>query len=544
MHIEKEVRDIERLHEIFRILMKYGFGPFIRDLGMRKFFHKKKSPLKSDMLSPGKAVNLLEDLGASFIKLGQLLSIRPDLIPHDYCEAFRSLQDQVPPISFAKVKDVIETELHKPLGKLFKRFDEKPIASASVGQVHRAVLPGGDIVAVKVQRPSVQNAFAADIDIMYAVARFIQRYYKPELIDPVGIVREFEQYTQHELNYVHEGKNIERFHHNFRKDASIVIPKVHWEWTTKRVLTMEFILGKKASQVKKPKNAKLVIEHTVSSVFKMIFEDGFFHADPHPGNILLLNQGRIAFVDFGIAGMLDESVREGITTLFISLIDANLDEAVQSMYQLGFISSAQDHMKLKRELYEYFADYYDTELQQIKMSDVFHRLMKFGMKNKVEMPADFVLLGKAIVTVEGFAHSLNPDFNLVRFAKPYVGRLVARRLRPQHVLHSIIKQSRSLKEAALKLPRQMDELMLRTKEADTYINAIDHDIKGLSTEINRTGNRLGMALLIASFVIGGSLMLIVEQPSWSNIPIYSGLSYSFAMIFTFIFFGSVILERR
>ncbi|MFH1133392.1 MAG: AarF/ABC1/UbiB kinase family protein [Nanoarchaeota archaeon] len=540
MLIEKEVRDINRLRDILNVLLRNELGPLIRALHM-PFWHRKP---KIRVVSPDMLLTMFEELGGTFIKLGQLLSIRPDLLPREYCDAFIKLQDQVPPVAYDEVKKVVEQELGKPLTSAFASFSKQPLASASIGQVHLGRLKTGKMVAVKVQRPGIKAKIDADVDILYALARFIQRHYKPKLFNPVEIVKEFERYTQHETDYVLEGKNIDRFAFDFREDPEVVVPKVCWELTTQRVLTMDYLPGKKASSIKGSTAPKILVERVVRVLYKQVFEHGFFHADPHPGNIIVLPKNRIAFVDFGIMGTLEEETRDSITFLFISLIRGDVDGISDALYQLGVVDSTMDPMKLKHGLRESFGEYYRLKLENIEIESVFHSLLRFCNEQHIVLPTDFILLGKAVVTVEGFAKSVDPDFNLVAFSKPYVERLLLRRASPLHVLRTTIHQAGFLKNALFKLPRQFDELMIRAREGDRYFNEINQDLKGLTVELEKTSERVCLSLLCAGLIIAGALILALEQPLLFRLPLYSALCFLLAALFLLMLTISVLSEPR
>ena len=309
MKFRRAYRDAKRVKDVVNILLKQGLGYSIEKMNLKSHltFGKKTKDVSKRVSTQVKLRKAMEELGGTFIKFGQLLSIRPDLIPESYCEEFAKLQDNVRPFPYEQVKDVIEKDFKKPIHKVFIHFEKTPIAAASVGQVHMAKLRTGETVAVKVQRPNINQIFESDIDILYYIANLAEKHI-PELKDynPVAIVNEFENYTKRELDYNLEGKNIDVFYKNFVGSKTIKIPRVFLSYTSKRVLTMEYIDGININKYKATKEEKKkIIKNLLSCFMKQILEDGFFHADPHPGNIFILKDHRIELLDFGIVRLWD-----------------------------------------------------------------------------------------------------------------------------------------------------------------------------------------------------------------------------------------------
>ncbi|MFH1849648.1 MAG: AarF/UbiB family protein [archaeon] len=548
--IAKNIRDIKRLDQVLNVLVKNELGWLVAKLnltGKLSFRARvKKSAFRETDTQPYRIRKVLEDLGGTFVKLGQLLSLRPDLIPREYCDEFRKLQDSVKPFS-GDAKAIVETELQKPITEIFAHFEDKPIAAASIGQVHEAILKDGTKVAVKVQRPGIAKRVDADIDILYHIAQLMQKHLRLSVIDPVQIVKEFERYTRNELDYIVEAKNVGRFHDNFRDDKNVRIPRVFLEFSTGKVLTLEFIRGVKASEIHYARHdvdKKKIVRTVVGAVYKQVFFDGFFHADPHPGNILVLRDSKVAFLDFGIVGYFDDDLRGKVSEVFISMILGNLDRIAESLVNLGVVDNDIDVGLLKTDLRDQLERYYGTDLRQVDISEVFPRLISLARKNHMVLPSDLVLLCKSIVTVQGFAADLDPEFNLVAFSRPFVKRLAKQRLQPKVVFGKIIRTSQGLSRFVTQFPSQAAELIRRIREGDQSIKRIDSDIRTLTTEIDRSSNRIALGLLITGFVIASTLVASVPQPMLLSLPALTLAGFAVTMILLMMLIVSILREKQ
>src|SRR4030042_1054576 len=413
-NVPRKFRGIKRFEQVLHVLTKYELDYFLERAGLKRkgLFGKKKSA------RPVELRMIFEELGGSFIKLGQLLSLRPDLIPREYLYELSKLQDDVEPFSYEEVEHVIKAELKKPVKKLFRSFEKKPVASASIGQVHVAKLKSGKKVAVKVMRPGIKTLVETDLEILDYFARLFKHHVKQSIVDPEEIFAEFKRYTENELDYLKEAHNIKHFYDNFRKDRKIRIPRVYGSLTTHRVLTMEFIEGVELKKIimqparHKRANTKEISRLLVESVMKQIFIDGFFHADPHPANILV-RKNTIGFIDFGIVGRLDEELKEKLGFLFISLIQRNVDGVVSSLISLNMVESDVDAAALKRDIRDAIGAYYDTTIDRVDVAELFFRSISVARKHNIKLPSDLVLLGKALITLQGVGIMLNPGFNLI-----------------------------------------------------------------------------------------------------------------------------------
>lgn len=550
MSIKQDIKDIARFEQIVQLIFKHGLGYFIEKLRLKDFLtlHERlqKDRFQLKDTKPYRLRLILEELGGSFIKLGQLLSLRPDMIPKEYCEEFRRLQDDVRPFPTEIAKRMIETELKKSIKEVFSEFEEKPLASASIGQVYKAKLMTKQDVVVKVQRPDIEAKMKTDIDILYHLAELIESHYKTEIIDVREIVKEFEIYTKNELDYLKEGNNIERFYMNFRHEKNVAIPKFYKQFTTKKVLVMEFIEGTKLNEIQKIKNIKKekLADNIVNAVFKQIFIDGFFHADPHPGNIFVINKNKIAFIDFGIVGHLNDELRERIFGLFKHMINRDAAGMAHSLIEIGMADYEINQEILEQDLREHLREYYGAELNQIDFGNLFHKITDLSRKDKIRLPADFVLIGKAIITLESVAANLNPKFNIVQAARPFIKKVIKQKSSPGEIIKRIRYSSLKAKEFLENIPSRTNMLLYRLKKTDATLGQIDSDLRNLTVEMDRSSNRVTFALLITALIISSALLINYNRFLIFGFPAFSFIGFAIAILFAIMISVSIINERK
>ncbi|HII16160.1 MAG TPA: AarF/ABC1/UbiB kinase family protein, partial [Nanoarchaeota archaeon] len=430
-----EISSSKRLRQISNALFRQGMGYAVERMNLKSHlsFHKRiqKEEFSKPITSlPVRLKHVLENLGGTFVKLGQMLSVRYDLLPKEYCDEFAKLQDEVKPMQFSIVKRIVEDELGGSIKRVFSEFDEKPLASASIGQVHKAKLKTGEMVAVKVQRPGLYELFTADTKLLHSLAKIIVHYF-PEAkdYDFDEIISEFEIYSKRELDYMLEARNIEIFHNNFSNDANVTVPKVYWEHTTRKVLTMSYVHGVKISEVGNFESLQSTMEKTANNVFNamldQIFDFRVFHADPHPGNILLISNNKIAFLDFGIVGRVTPDMVDEMEEVLIGLLTMDLDMIVSAFQRLGLSDPATFNAKaFKEDLMENFAEYYDASLKQINFASFFSKAFDMARKYKMKLPLNFILLAKSIITLQGFGAKYVPNFNFTTYMQPRVEQMM------------------------------------------------------------------------------------------------------------------------
>lgn len=550
INLLKDIKDIRRFEQILHALIKHELGFVVDRLKLRAYLPLPKIMDKEKYIEretqPQRIRMVLEDLGGAFIKLGQLLSLRPDLIPQEYCDELAKLQDKVPPFPTEKAREIVELELGRPIEKVFAYFSERPIAAASVSQVHEAVLKNGTKVVVKVQRPGIRKVFQTDIDILSFFARRIEAQYKPEIINPIDIVKEFESYTESELDFERERRNVERFYERYLQDKAVTIPKAYKESSTSRVLTLRHIQGPTAGEViRHPEgfDRKGVASAITNAMFKQVFLFGFFHADPHPGNILVLKRNRIVFLDFGIVGSISDTLREKTQNLFIAMIQADADAMADAIIDMGIAETRVDRERLRDDLKLNLSQYYGTAIKRINISVLFFSLLTLAKRNRIRLPANFVLLGKAIITIEGIARSLNPDFDFVTEAQPFVRKLVEKKASPQYLLHRIGRFSSRLKSFIYDFPDKSSEIIDAINSTEKDVRNLHDDMQTLTTEMDRSSNRIAFGLIITGFVIAAAVLYLIEQPLLFGMPVFSLVLGAIAVIAFLVLVGSMLRER-
>jgi len=511
-------RHLRRYQQIGRILTGYGFGHVLTQLGIGRAITPGLEKMRfrsSEILraTPAERVRMaIEELGPTFIKLGQILSTRGDIIPPDLIKELEKLQDTVPPTDLSLIQTQVEKELKKPLHEAFPTFDPKPVASASLGQVHLATLPDGTHVAVKVFRPGVEKLIETDLDILLELAALAERrtewgrYY-----GVLSLAQEFADTLRMEQNYEQEGHNIDRYRAMFAEVEHVYIPKVYWDTTTRRVLTMERIQGVKITDMKALDAAgldrKKVARHNIGILLKAVLEEGFFHADPHAGNFMVLPGETIAMMDFGIMGHLEDTQRLGLVMLFVGLFRGDTNRVVEAMGELGIATRAADRRNLVRDMDRLRLRYFGLDLEKIRARSFVEDLMGVAFSNHLKMPSDLVLVFKTIAMLEGISLQLDPDINVFEEFEPYVRDALLELESPVTHLKEFTGQFRDATEAMLLLPKQIQRML---ENLDGGESNLSMTVKGLdepTRRITSAANRLVLAILAVAFVLGPALLI-------------------------------------
>ena len=418
-------RSIGRLSEIARVAGRHGFG---------YVFDRRRTPPDVPVAERGRRLReMLDELGPTFVKFGQLLSTRPDVVPPDIVAELRKLQDDVSPIPFAQVAEVIEADLGLSVERAFLSFEETPIAAASIGQVHRATLPNGEDVVVKTQRPDAPRQIESDLQLLRSTVRLArERVRALDFIDPEALVDEFARSIRQELDYQQEARNAETFRRNFAGIEGVVVPRVWWRYTTGRVLTLERLEGSHIRDVDVsgwPAEERRELAYRMTDAWMtMIFRHGFFHGDPHPSNILLLEDGRLGLVDFGLAGRLTDEDMARLTRLFVDAATENVSALPRRLADLGVQYPKEREDELRSRLEELYYRYYGTRLSEIDPIEVIREGFGLIYAMNLRLPTRFVVLDKAIATLGSVGVELYPEFNVFEVAKPYAKQLMAERL--------------------------------------------------------------------------------------------------------------------
>ncbi len=515
----KTYRNIKRLRFIINIFLKHGFGQCIDQInltrmlsvGKRIFGFKKFGNLPPDTKAEHFRL-ALEELGPSFVKFGQLLSSRPDLMPAGLIEELKKLQDNVPPVPFEQVEGLLEEELGAPINELFASFNREPHAAASIAQVYKATLHQGDSVMIKIQRPGIKKVIEEDIGILFYLANLLEKYI-PEIkfYNPVGIVEEFSQTIRRELDFMLEASNAERMKEIFKHDKTVYIPGVYWEFVRRKVLVLKEVKGIQVDEVKRLTavglDCKQIAVNGCKAFLKQVFEDGFFHADPHPGNILIMEDGRVAFVDFGIMGRLDTQLRNHIANIFLALIDRDYDKLVNEYLIMGLISTDTDINKFKNDMIDIIEPYYGQPLKNIEIGVIFSQAANIMSKYRANTKVELLLLIKTLVFVEGIGRQLDIDFNLLEISKPYAIILLKQRFNPQHLMSTVIKNLGEFSDLMRVFPQQTQLLARKLLEGKLELGISSLPLDELIKDRRESANRLAFAMIIAALIIGSSMII-------------------------------------
>lgn len=521
MRLQKRYKHFHRYREITQTLTKHGFGFLIRQLGLSEFLRGRKPRLKNeaDQKYNAESIRLvLEELGTTFIKLGQILSTRPDLIPEEITKELSKLQDQVPPFSFLDVRKQIETELGSTLEDLFKNFEAQPLAAASIGQVHRAVLMDGKKVVVKVQRLGIEENIRTDLEILLDIARLIEKHTDwSQYYNFTDAVLEFEDILLNELDYLVEGQNIDVFHKNFKDVKEVSIPEVYWDYTTRRILTMEYIEGVKLDNVQalsEQGTDTVQIANILSkAVLKQILYDGFFHGDPHPGNILVLDNNRIALLDFGIIGMVDDEIKEKFGDLLISQVNKNTEAVMRTFMNLGLTPPDINRRELRQDIERMRYKYYDRPLSKIKLGDTMKEFMDLAFKYRIILPTEFTLMGKTFMILEAQINRLAPDISLMEIAEPFGRELIKERISFGYLRKTLSKNVQDYGQIFGAFPKQIADLFDKL-ERGQFKATLQHEYnEKILNKINLMVNRLAFSIVLASLIVGLSFLIQQSEQS-------------------------------
>ena len=492
-------------------MIHHGFGSIVKELGLSDML-----PFGGQWTFESKEVKnrpaaeriraILEELGPTFVKLGQMLSTRPDIIPPSVILELEKLQDHVPPFSPEEVKEIIVKNLEAPIDELFAGFEEEPLAAASIGQVHKAILHNGEEVAVKVQRPNIQGNIETDLEILHNIVRLAEKRFSWAKDYGISdIVDEFSQSLHRELDYGIEGRNAEKIASQFVGNDKIKIPSIYWEYSTKRVLTMEYVEGVKINDVDTLDelgfNRQLISERFTDAMMNQILIRGLFHADPHPGNVLIQPGDRIVFIDFGNIGYLDSRIKYAFATLIIALKKGNTDSVMRAILKLGFTPDDINYDKLRSDVEEIIDKYYGHPLNTLNMSEAVNDFFTLTYLHHIRIPSDLTMLGKTFLAVEGVVETLNPEFNIIDVIEPFGEKLIKERLKPKNLADSIWNKVVEYSDILDEMPRSLHELTNKLKEGKFSVQIRVPQLDVFLGKMDKVGNQLAYAIILLSFSI-------------------------------------------
>lgn len=537
-------RELERLRQIYLVLVRHGFGELAQRIGLGARKDKAKDPelleggppsltdeereaeaaARAAKSSPlAERVRLVAmDLGPSFVKLGQIASTRSDVIPADWIRELKKLQDEVKPLPYEDIRVAVEGSLGAPLDRFFDRFEERPLAAASIGQVHRAVLRTDDgpvDVVVKVQRPGARETVARDVELLHRLARLVEQTIpESRTYSPVGLVEQFDRAITAELDFALEADNAIRFRQNFQGSASIRFPAVHKQTSTKQVLTLEFLPGCKLSDaVTKGFSGHAIAQSLVALVIQMIFQDGFFHADPHPGNILVSGTPEapvLGLVDLGMVGRLSPEARDRCIDVMVAAGRNDHVALADALYAMGTPTKKIEMRAFRAHVATISEKYLNRPLKEIDMAAMVADLTTGASKFGLEIPPDFLLMGKALMTLDGVAKELDPDLDVFTESKPYFIELLRKRYSPERMGNEAWRALEKLSGAAYDVPQQTREVLDDLRLGRLRVTTVD---PGLPLALDRLGRRVFSGLVIAAFVGAGAWLTVNPKLQWIGV---------------------------
>jgi ubiquinone biosynthesis protein len=519
LELARTYRNLRRLKDIVLVLTRHGFGQLVEriDLGryvplLKRIAGKAAGPEELPTPAPERLVRVIEELGPTFVKFGQLMATRPDIVPEEYVEALAELQDKVGPFSSVAARAIIDRELGRPLAEVFSSFEDKPVASGSLAQVHAAELVGGGSVAVKVKRPGAEKTAVADLDLLAAIAELAEKHV-PELAHfrPTMIVEEFGRALRRELNFTTEASTLVKFGKFFEDDPSVKIPAVHWDYSTPSLLVMERIAGRPLTDIDALRDSdcdlKQLAEKLCNAFLRQFFEFGTFHADPHPGNILVLEGARPALLDFGMVGHISGELKSQLATTLLALVRGDMELIVSVYTDIGVFSEGADLAAVRLDLLEFLDRYYGVPARTIDMSQAFYDVLHVARRHEVELPRDFVMLGRAFVLMSALVRKLYPDVDIASAIKPYAKKLLLERFSPRHLLKRAGASLYYLTSFLNALPRDLRQLMKKAQTGRLTLTFRHEGLENLVREMDRSSNRLAFAMIIAAVIVGSSLMI-------------------------------------
>ena len=528
-------KTLSRFDEIIKIFRKYDFDKVLGQTTRNKISPFRNEADNKELLKEDFPIRLrlmLQELGTTFIKFGQLLASRPDLVGEKISEELSQLHDDNPPVSYEEIKELIEDQLGGSLNEFFVEFSEKSLATASIAQVHVAKLHSGEKVAVKVQKPNIEDIVETDLSIMKFIANESDRFDTGfKHLNLPAVIHEFDRSIHKEMDFDNELMNIRHLNDNFKYNDKIIVPVIYPDYSTEKVLTMEYVEGVKLSEViagDDPKYNKILIaDRIVRAYLKQIFLDGFFHADPHPGNIFITDDNAVCFIDFGMMGILDDEFRQDLAELMINFSDHNIDGLINQLIRMDILNEKTDINILKSDLNDLFAKYYGMELS--RFNGIIEDLLFLMQKYEVRLPNEFVLMARGLSMVENIALRLDPNINVVEYLKPIATKLIAQRYNPKKMVNNAKNSFFAFEHVLKGLPSLISKTFYKIEEGEVTVNI---EVK----HISEIANQLSLAIIIAALLIGSSLVMLIDVgPRFYEMPVlgFVGFTISLALgVFT------------
>ena len=554
-NLSKQYRHFQRYQQIAQILLRNGLGFVIDWLDLKKYlpFKKRFNIDEKNINKPTLAKrirNVLQDLGPTYIKLGQLMSTRPDILSPVFIQEFRELQDKVPPVEFEKINNILVKELGENYEKYFQNISQLSQAAASIAQTHRATLKDGTDVILKIQRPNIEDKIQIDLEILYNLAQLTEeRNIVPDFVRPTKIINEFRNSLFKELDFNREVANINKFKNNFSDNPNIVVPEVYKELSSKKVIVMEEIKGIKLNQFNPDKYSNIkndfLAELGAKAFMKQVLIDGFFHADPHPGNIFIVDQDKLAYIDFGLMGQITPEIQTQFSLLFFALIRKNINIIVDIIIEIGAVPGNINIRKLKLDIQDLINRYYGLDLGEINLMSLADDFQRIVYKYHIRMPEDFFLLIRALAVSEGVGYNIDPNFNIVDVGNDFLTELLQYRVKPNNLIYQLLNKIWNFRNATKDLPTKLKDIIDKILKDNFTVNFKHMNLENLINKLDIISNRLSISLIISALIIGSSMILQTNmKPQIFNIPLFGFLGYIIAGVLGFFLVIAILRSGR
>ncbi|OGV72116.1 MAG: hypothetical protein A3K19_21150 [Lentisphaerae bacterium RIFOXYB12_FULL_65_16] len=548
--IHKTVRHGHRYRDIAGVLLKYGFGDLAVTLGLRRYLRFGRLHPITEVETPKTRHErfrlALEELGPTFVKLGQVLSSRHDILSEELALELEKLQDTVAPFSGVEARQIVEREFGRPIHQLFASFDETPLASASIAQVHRAVTVAGDDVVVKVRRPHVETVMELDLAIMADLARLAERFVEgARVMEPVAIVREFSRLFRRECDFRTEAGHMQRFATLFAADPRLVVPRVYRDLTSERVLTMEYMDGIKVSHLAelRAQGADLdeLARRGAELVFEQVFTHGFYHADPHPGNFLIRPGNVVCFLDYGMVGVLTLRYREELGNLILGFVSRDERRITAAVFRLSGYTDFDHADRVEADVANFIGDHLYRSLRDIRVGCMLNELSRLLIVHGIRLPSDFFVLTKALTTIEAVGRMLSPDFDLVEHAQPFAKRLAQQRLSVRSLGRDLFNATLEFQSLLRELPADAREILSLLKRGEVRVKLDHRGLEDLISTHDQVSKRLAFAIVLAALIVGSSIMVLSKiPPLWHEIPIVGWIGFVVSGLMGFCLLYSIV----
>jgi len=519
--VARRLRNAQRYVRVLEVLARHGFADVAEQIGLVGLIEKGKeilgaTPGKSELPRQVRVRIVLEELGPTYVKLGQVLSTRPDLIPQEWADEFKSLQNSVPGVEYEEIEKVLEQEFGNRIHKLFRSIQKKPLAAASIAQVHRAVLHDGARIVLKVLRPGIRDVVEADMEILRQLAEIAEGHFKDLGYSPTGVVDEFAREIAKELDLAHEGRSTDRLRSFFEDDHEVVFPKVYWEATTPNVLALQEIKGKVFTNLNpetmEPETRRRLVENGTRAVFRQCLELGFFHADPHPGNLIAMPKGRIAFIDCGMTGEIDARTARQLADLVSGVVGGDLDRVMEVVGALGDVPAEKlEDRNLRNDVNTIISQFQNTSLDQLDLGKLLSDFFAALRANRIHCPSDLMFLIKALTTIESVGRWIDPTFPLAEFVRPFVEKLIEKRYSFSALRTRAQKSLLNYLEFAEDLPAELRSLLTQVRRNRFAINIEHRGLTKLTHTIEHASRNISFALIIAAMLVGSSILILAAK---------------------------------